>query len=298
MALRQRLFAAQSLVLLPALCWLTTQQLCWLSAERYDCLQVDLQQQVRGMSEQLASLEASLMASDAQAGSLRQELASLSNGPPTFKVNGTGLNGGASANLPKGYYYTLADLSPAGPAAQESAAPQQPESVDPAEGRGSAPGAAASQSEGDVVVPEEQHNTASTADASIPGPGLGREQEKRPDEMAASRSGEGNAVTEDVHSAASEDAGIARSSQSRNQEQKPDEALLAGDGREASSQSFTSSTEQQAAQPGMAVNLCPFTRRRNWHQYHASTRLGAHTQLLENSEGAVNLSRLYLMVIT
>ena len=82
------------------------------------------------MGDQLASLEASLKASDAQAGSLRQELASSGNGPPVFKVNGRELNGSTSANLPKGYYYTLADLAPAGKAAQEAAPqPQSAESV-------------------------------------------------------------------------------------------------------------------------------------------------------------------------
>ena len=51
--------------------------------------QVDLQQQVQGMGDQLASLEASLQASDSQAGSLQQELASLGNAgpdPPAMKV--------------------------------------------------------------------------------------------------------------------------------------------------------------------------------------------------------------------
>jgi len=50
---------------------------------------VDLQQQVQGMGDQLASLEASLQASDKQAGSLQQELASLGNAgpdPPAMKV--------------------------------------------------------------------------------------------------------------------------------------------------------------------------------------------------------------------
>jgi len=50
---------------------------------------VDLQQQVQGMGDQLASLEASLQASDNQAGSLQQELASLGNAgpdPPAMKV--------------------------------------------------------------------------------------------------------------------------------------------------------------------------------------------------------------------
>ena len=53
------------------------------------CLQVDLQQQVQGMGDQLASLEASLQASDKQAGSLQQELASLGDAgpdPPAMKV--------------------------------------------------------------------------------------------------------------------------------------------------------------------------------------------------------------------
>jgi len=52
-------------------------------------LQVDLQQQVQGMGDQLASLEASLKASDKQAGSLQQELASVGNAgpdPPAMKV--------------------------------------------------------------------------------------------------------------------------------------------------------------------------------------------------------------------
>lgn len=50
---------------------------------------MDLQQQVQGMGDQLASLEASLQASDKQAGSLQQELASLGNArpdPPAMKV--------------------------------------------------------------------------------------------------------------------------------------------------------------------------------------------------------------------
>ena len=234
------------------------QQLCCLCTGKYAFLQADLQQQVRGMSEQLASLEASLTVSDAQAGSLRQQLASFGNGPPTFKVNGTHMNGSASANLPKGYYYTLADPAPAGAAAQESTAQQQPQSTGSAERSGPSPGVAASQLEGDVVVPGEQQNTAATADASTSDPGVGSEQEQRPYGMSASQSGQGNAVTEEAHSVASGDAGTASSSWSSEQNNSSDEAVLADDGGEASGQSSSSSTEQQAAQPGMVVTLCPF----------------------------------------
>lgn len=247
------------------------------------------------MSEQLASLEASLTASDAQAGSLRQELASFGNGPPTFKVNGTEMNGSASANLPKGYYYTLADLSPAGPAAQESTAQQQPQSAEPAEGSDATPEVAASQSEDNVVVPEEQHNTASTADASTPGP-ENSEQEKRPYGMAASQPEEGSAITADVHSAASEDANTTGSNRSRDQDKGPGAALL-GDAREASGQSSTTSTEQQAAQPGIVVAHCSFAFMCSGHHYHASTEICAHVQLLKSYEGTVKLFCLYLSVI-
>ena len=175
---------------------------------------MDLQQQVQGMGAQLTSLEASLKASDAQAGSLRQELASLGNsGPPTFKVNGTEMNGSASANLPKGYYYTLADQAPASAAAQEGIAWEQSQSGVPAEGSGS-PGVAASHQSGDrVVVPDEMHSTASTADASTAGPILSSDQDNR-----------------------------------------RDEALLVGDGKGALGQSSdSSSTQQRAAQPGMVL---------------------------------------------
>ena len=226
-------------------------------------LQVDLQQQVRGMSEQLASLEASLNASDAQAGTLRQELASFGNGPPTFKVNGTEMNGSASANLPKSYYYTLADLAPASSAAEQSTAQEQSRSAEPAEGSGS-PEAASSQPGDDVAVPGEEQNTASTAEASTSGPALGIEQEKRPYGMSASESGKRDAIKADVRSTA-KDASKAASSQSSDQEVRPDEALLEGNGREASGQSSSSNTEQQAAQPGMVVTLCPCPPRGNGH---------------------------------
>lgn len=216
------------------------------------------------MSEQLASLEASLTASDAQAGSLRQELASFGNGPPTFKVNGTQMNGSASANLPKGYFYTLADLAPAGAAAQESTAQQQSQSAEPAEESDASPGVAASQFVGDVVVAGEQQNTAPTADASTSDPDVGSKQEKRPYGMAASQSGEGNVVTEDAHSTTSGGARTAGSSRTSEQNNSPDEAVLAGDGSEVSGQSSSSGTEQQAAQPGMVVALCPFALCRPW----------------------------------
>ncbi|KAL0050825.1 hypothetical protein WJX82_007862 [Trebouxia sp. C0006] len=88
-------------------------------------LKVDLQQQVQGMGDQLASLEASLQASDKQAGSLQQELASLGNArpdPPAMKVNGRVLNGASTHNLPQGYYYTLTDAPPAAEASQAAAA--------------------------------------------------------------------------------------------------------------------------------------------------------------------------------
>ncbi|KAL0025381.1 hypothetical protein WJX79_002338 [Trebouxia sp. C0005] len=93
--------------------------------ENNQALKVDLQQQVQGMGDQLASLEASLQASDKQAGSLQQELASLGNAgpnPPAMKVNGRVLNGASSHNLPQGYYYTLTDAPSAAEASQAAAA--------------------------------------------------------------------------------------------------------------------------------------------------------------------------------
>lgn len=73
------------------------------------------------MGDQLASLEASLLASDKQAGSLQQELASLGNAgpnPPAMKINGRVLNGASTGNLPKGHFYTLTDRAAAAEASQ------------------------------------------------------------------------------------------------------------------------------------------------------------------------------------
>lgn len=93
--------------------------------ENNQALKVDLQQQVQGMGDQLASLEASLQASDKQAGSLQQELASSGNtgsDPPIMKVNGRVLNGASTHNLPQGYYYTLTDAPLTAEASQAAAA--------------------------------------------------------------------------------------------------------------------------------------------------------------------------------
>ena len=74
------------------------------------------------MGDQLTSLEASLKASDKQASSLQQELASFGNtGPQPMKINGKDLNGASTSSLPKGYYYRLADMPPAVEASQEAA---------------------------------------------------------------------------------------------------------------------------------------------------------------------------------
>ncbi|DBA77152.1 TPA: hypothetical protein ACH3X1_009725 [Trebouxia sp. C0004] len=93
--------------------------------ENNQTLKVDVQQQVQGMGDQLASLEASLQASDKQAGSLQQELASLGDAgpdPPAMKVNGRILNGASTHNLPQGYYFTLTDAPVAAEAFQAAAA--------------------------------------------------------------------------------------------------------------------------------------------------------------------------------
>ena len=217
--------------------------------QQADGLQVDLQQQVRGMSDQLASLEASLMASDDQAGRMRQELASFNNGPPTFKVNGTHMNGGAtSANLPKGYYYTLADVAPTRPA---SSAQQQPQSGESA-GRSGVEEPAPLSGE-DVADADEVQSTDSTADASTSEAGFPEEQEKgTTGMMAASKSEEGIAGTGKLHSAASEGASRADSSVSSDREKRPNEVSVTENGRgKPGSESSSNSTEPQASQPGM-----------------------------------------------
>ena len=145
---------------------------------------MELQQQVQGMGNQLASLEASLKASDAQVSSLRQEVASSGNsGPPIFKVNGREVNGGASANLPKGFYYSLADQAPAGEAAQEAAPQPHDQSNDSAE---SNPGAAAPQSGIGSSIPVQLQSTI----ISSQGQGLSNEREQKLDE--ALLAGEGS----------------------------------------------------------------------------------------------------------
>lgn len=129
------------------------------------------------MGDQLESLEASLKASDAQAGKLRQELVSLSNtGPPTFKVNGHEMNGSTSPNLPKGYYYTLADLAPAGAAAQEAEAQEQSQRPDLSENESSL------ESGEGMSVPEGVLSTASAGSTSTTG---SNEQEKALDDAAS-----------------------------------------------------------------------------------------------------------------
>lgn len=85
------------------------------------------------MGDQLASLEASLMASDKQAGSLQQELASLGNAgptPPAMKINGRVLNGASTGNLPKGHFYTLTDRAAAAEASQADPAAAEGEDGD------------------------------------------------------------------------------------------------------------------------------------------------------------------------
>lgn len=196
------------------------------------------------MSDQLASLEASLMTSDAQAGRMRQELASFSNGPPTFKVNGTHMNGGAtSANLPKGYYYTLADMAPASSAPQESSAQQQPQSGETAE-RGYL-GELAPLSD-EEASPGEVQDT-STSEAGFPGD----TQEKGPTGMiAASQSKQG---TGELHNSASEGTSRAAFSASGDQEKRPNEVSVAENGTgKPGKESSTSSSEPQASQPGIA----------------------------------------------
>ena len=85
------------------------------------------------MGDQLASLEASLLASDKQAGSLQQELASLGNAgpnPPAMKINGRVLNGASTGNLPKGHFYTLTDRAAAAEASQADLAAAEGEGGD------------------------------------------------------------------------------------------------------------------------------------------------------------------------
>lgn len=153
--------------------------------------QVDLQQQVQGMGAQLASLEASLKASDAQAGNLQQQLASLGNtGPQAFKVNGQHMNGSASPNLPKGYYYTLADLAPASAPAQEAAAQKEPPSAELAE-EGSGTEVAAAESEEHASITEEMLSTASAGSANASTAGRSEEEEKELNKAPAQSDGNG-----------------------------------------------------------------------------------------------------------
>ena len=171
---------------------------------------MDLQQQVQGMGDQLASLEASLKASDAQAGTLRQQLASLgNNGPQAFKVNGQHMNGSSSPNLPKGYYYTLADLSPVGEAAEGAAAQEQPQSA------------------------ELTEDDSSLGTASLPGEGV-----------SATEEAPGRA------SPASSSASASTAGRTEEEEREVNEASYVGEGSEDVSQSSSSSSQPRAAQPG------------------------------------------------
>ena len=124
------------------------------------------------MGDQLASLEASLKASDAQAGNLRQELASL--GPDDsagLRVNGQALNGSSVVNLPKGYYYTLADAAPAEDAAQQPTSQSQSvllsaESIEKESGPG------------DAFPQAGDGNTSSRSEAALQGQTLSGAEEQ------------------------------------------------------------------------------------------------------------------------
>lgn len=143
------------------------------------------------MGDQLASLEASLKASDAQAGTLQQQLASLSNtGPQAFKVNGQHMNGSASPNLPKGYYYTLADLAPASAPAQEAAAQEEPLSAELTEQGGGTEVAASESGEG-LSVSQEMRSTASVGNADASTAGRSQEEEQELSEASTESDGEG-----------------------------------------------------------------------------------------------------------
>ncbi|DBB05029.1 TPA: hypothetical protein ACH3X3_010299 [Trebouxia sp. C0006] len=206
-------------------------------------LKVDLQQQVQGMGDQLASLEASLQASDKQAGSLQQELASLGNArpdPPAMKVNGRVLNGASTHNLPQGYYYTLTDAPPAAEASQAAAAAAGGQG-----GTSAQPQPLASSPDGGTDTqtdPDPQGDRAHLASSS------------QPPSSSAEEEGETTQSTEAVEEEGQRTESIEVVGSQQQQRLQEEEGLESGKGQSQSSGNAGSS-EMRASQPGVAVTL-------------------------------------------